>query len=182
MASRSALGRFTEIQPEGMSAQQRALARFIADGVRGKVPTPFKIWLSNPEFAARMERLANYVVRETPLLPREVEIAVLVLADRMNAEFVISAHRRRGAQVGLEAEVMDALCAGRAPQLTSVRESTVRDLAFALASGAEVDDALYERAVAALGHDGIAALTGLLGFYCSCAFVLRCYQVPVKSE
>jgi 4-carboxymuconolactone decarboxylase len=45
-----------------------------------------------------------------------------------------------------------------------------------------VSQGLYDRAVEALGHEGITDVTCLLGFYASVSMTLAFYDVPAGAE
>jgi hypothetical protein len=46
---------------------------------------------------------------------------------------------------------------------------------------ADTPDALYDRAVATLGHEVIADMTVLIGYYVAAAHVLKFYRVPLPA-
>jgi 4-carboxymuconolactone decarboxylase len=54
-------------------------------------------------------------------------------------------------------------------------------MATCLASARWVARGLYDRAVAALGHEGITDVITLMGFYTSVAMTLAFYDVPAGA-
>jgi 4-carboxymuconolactone decarboxylase len=177
MATDLNLGRFSEIDREEMTPQQLAAQKLLLEGARGSVPPPYRIWLSSPELVSKLEGLGQYLLRGTSLTPRETEIGILCIARHLACEFVVAAHARAGARVGLEPHVIEALTTGEPPRLSSAREQAVYDVSRALPGGPPGDE-LYRRALDLLGQHGIADLTGLLGYYTSVAFILNFHDVP----
>jgi len=91
------------------------------------------------------------------------------------------AHERRGKEVGLPPVVVDAIVAGRPAALTDEREGVVYDVALALANGRLIPQDLYDRAVTALGHEGITDLIVLIGYYTCVSLTMNFYSVPVSG-
>jgi 4-carboxymuconolactone decarboxylase len=78
-----------------------------------------------------------------------------------------SAHERRGREVGLPANKVEALIAGLPTSFSDEREQVVYEMAMALANSRWVPQGLYDRAVKALGHVGITDVIALMGYYTS---------------
>jgi 4-carboxymuconolactone decarboxylase len=175
------IGRFKALTTEEMTPEQHAATRLLLDGTRGSVPTPYRIWLSSPGLVAHLEGLGRYLLRESSLSPREAEIGILVTAFRCNCPFVLWAHTRAGRRVGLPDAVIDALVAGQPPELNDARERAVYDVARAVPEGA-ANDELYAHALAALGQQGVADLTGLIGYYTAVVSILSFHKVEPPAQ
>ena len=65
-----------------------------------------------------------------------------------------NAHERRGKEVGLPPDKVEAILSGL-PTAFSAREELVYEIAMALTNSRWVAKGLHDRAVAALGHVGI---------------------------
>src|SRR5919109_333761 len=70
---------------------------------------------------------------------------------------------------------------GRSAALTDEREGVVYDVALALANGRLIPQDLYDRAVKALGHDGITDVIVLMGYYTCVSLTMNFYSVPVSG-
>ena len=77
--------------------------------------------------------------------------------------------------------VVDAIVGGRPAALTDKREAVVYDVALALANGRLIPQDLYDRAVEALGHEGITDVIVLMGYYTCVSLTMNFYSVPVSG-
>ena len=168
------IGNFPGIPESELGELQKSLIGEFTSR-RGLIPGPYRVWLSSPEFAERQKALSDYVIRGGLLNSRECEIAVLVLAQRWRVPYIEVAHRRIAANAGVAETVIDAICEGRTPQFDDEREEIVYLTALAMVNGVPPEPATMERATRTLGHDGVSELSGLLGFYSACAFILTFY-------
>jgi alkylhydroperoxidase family enzyme len=162
-----ALGRFPGQAIAELNDAQRNLAAAFRNR-RGVIPGPYKIWLTNPAFAAAQKTLSDHLLRSGLLSAREAEIAILVTAHQLEVLYIESAHRKLAAESGLSAPVIDAICAGETPKLASERERAVYEAALAMHTQRPADRALFDRARRVLDDATLAELAGLLGFYCAC--------------
>ena len=71
--------------------------------------------------------------------------------------------------------------AGRPAALTDEREGVVYDVARALANGRLIPQDLYDRAVKALGHDGVTDMIVLIGYYTCVSLTMNFYAVPASG-
>jgi 4-carboxymuconolactone decarboxylase len=160
-------------------AQKEAYAQMV-DGPRGRLPMPYRMWLASAQLVKCLEPLGVHF-RNSSLTLRETEMVILVTGQAYGSPFELAAHRKLAASVGLEPAVIDALCAGETPPLTDEREKVVYETARALHQMADIPDALYDRAIATLGHEVIADMTVLIGYYVAAAHVLKFYRVPLPA-
>ena len=168
------LGNFPGLPESALGESQKTLIEEFRSR-RGLIPGPYRIWLSSPDFAERQKALSDYVIRGGLLSPRECEIAVLVLAQRRGVPYIEVAHRKIAAAAGVSEAIIDAICRGRIPQFADEREEVVYLTALAMVDGATPGPDVVDRAALVLGHDGVSEISGLLGFYCACAFILTYY-------
>jgi 4-carboxymuconolactone decarboxylase len=172
----TSLGRFSEIPAAQYSPEQTEVAEAF-NKRRGTVPAPFRIFLSSAPLAARLMALSDYVLRNGLLSQREVETAVLVVAQRLQATFVLAAHRKIAASAGIPAETIDAILAGRDPAFSDQRQQAVYECAATMFDQTQ-NDASFAKVTSVLGHDGVVEVAAVLGFYCTCGFTLGFYDVP----
>ena len=62
------------------------------------------------------------------------------------------------------------------------REQVIYEMATCLSNSRWVSKGLYDRAVKALGHEGITDAICLMGFYTSVSMTLAFYDVPAGAE
>jgi len=95
---------------------------------------------------------------------------------------VRQAHIRAGKAAGLTDAIIEAVLAGRDPQLTDPHERAVHRFATALVAGAKLGDTEFAEIEKALGRDGIAEVLVLLGYYTSVALAMKVHEVPVPAQ
>jgi 4-carboxymuconolactone decarboxylase len=174
-------GRYAEIPYDQMTPEQQEGYRSMME-TRGGLPGPSKIWLHNPKLAKVAGPFgAHFHAGRYSLTEREREIAVCIITSKWHSAYPTSAHERRGKEVGLPADKVEAIIAGLQTSFADEREQVVYEMAMALASGRWVPRGLYDRAVKALDHVGITDVITLMGHYTSVAMTLSFYDVPAGA-
>jgi 4-carboxymuconolactone decarboxylase len=174
-------GRYAEIPYNQMTPEQQEAYRSLIE-IRGQVGGPSKIWVHNPKLAKAAAPLgAHFHPGHYSLTEREREIAVCIINSKWHSAYPTSAHERRGKEVGLPAEKVEALIAGLQTSFSDDREQVVYEMAMALANSRWVPQGLYDRAVKALGHVGITDVITLMGYYTSVSMTLAFYDVPAGA-
>src|SRR5258707_10730860 len=149
------MNRLIELPPEQQTAEQKKVFEQLVAG-RGRILGPYKVWIHSPTVAAGMEHIGTYLNKRSSLSTREVEIGILVIAQHWNADYVRQAHIRAGKAAGLSDEIIDAILADRAPELTDAHECAVHRFAAALVAGTKLSDTEFGEIETALGREGIA--------------------------
>jgi 4-carboxymuconolactone decarboxylase len=174
-------GRYAEIPYEQMTPEQQEGYRSMMES-RGGLPGPSKIWIHNPKLAKVAGPFGGHFhAGHYSLSEREREIAVCVITSRFHSAYPTNAHERRGKEVGLPADKVEAIVAGLPTSFTDEREQVVYEMAMALANARWVPRGLYDRAVKALDHVGITDVICLMGHYSSVAMTLAFYDVPAGA-
>jgi 4-carboxymuconolactone decarboxylase len=172
------MNRILDIPADQHSPEQAAIfEQLIAR--RGKLLTPYKVWIHSPRLAAGMEEIGTFLNKQGSLSHREVEITILVTACHWDADYVRQAHIREGRAAGLAEQVIQDIIGGRDPNLSDPHENAVYKFAAALAAGKKLSDAEFAAIEAALGRAGIAEVLVLLGYYTSVALAMKVHDVPV---
>lgn len=166
-----------EIAPEKLTPEQSAILEAVKKG-RGFVPRPFLVWLHNPKLAVPWEAIGTYLNTASTLTEREFEIAVALIARRTNSAFPLGAHLRNLTKTGHPQEVVDAIRDGRAPKLATERERVIYEITRTSDDAEPSSDELFDRAVAALGRDGLADLIALIGYYTGVCLAMKIHRVP----
>src|ERR1700744_2919347 len=105
--------------------QQRVIAR-LGEG-RGRIPTPFNIWLHNPHLAEGMEIIGTRIDHSPVLSEVESEVAILSTAVFWNAPYVIANHRRHALKAGMPEAVVSAILEKRRPEAGDGRLGVICD-------------------------------------------------------
>ena len=172
--------RIKEIPENEMTAEQRKVLADLVAG-RGKVLTPYKIWIHSPKLAAALETIGTFLNKAGSLSEREVELIICIIANHWKGEYVWAAHVKICRALGFPQSVFDAIRAGQTPQLEDERERTIYDLAKISMEPGGGSDEVFDRAEKLLGRNGIAEVLGLLGYYSSVSMGMKLHRVPVRA-
>ena len=173
--------RYPALAPEQMTEAQKRVYQSIAAGPRGGVRGPFNALLRSPELADRVQRVGEYLRFGTSLPARLNELAILINARFWGSQYEWYAHRPLAEKGGLAPAVADDLARNRRPAGLQPDEAVVYEFCTALHTAHAVDDALFERAVAALGERGVMDLIGVSGYYTLVSMVLNVAEIPLPG-
>ncbi|MBV9977552.1 MAG: carboxymuconolactone decarboxylase family protein [Hyphomicrobiales bacterium] len=161
-------------------AQQRVVAAAIA-GKRGTAPPPLLAWLQSPEMAQRAQHLGEFVRYETSLPPRLSELAILVTARFWTSHYEWYAHKRESLKAGIEAAVIEAIARREKPVLEDAQALAVYEFSRALHETHNVPQAVFDKAVQALGEQGVVELIGILGYYTLVSMTLNTFEIGLPA-
>jgi len=182
MADAGTFGRYVELPIDKMTDEQRAGYRHLVDGPRGRLPGPYKVWVHNPRLVHAASPLGtHFTPGQSSLTEREREIAVVVITSAWNSDYPNAAHEKRGKEVGLPADAVEAIVGGRPTSFTDPKEQCVYEVSLALATNRIIPQGLYERAVSVLGHEQITDMIVLMGYYTAVSLTMNFYAVPAGS-
>ncbi len=172
--------RIKEIPENELTAEQAKVFKDLVAG-RGRLLTPYKIWIHSPKVAAAMETIGTFLNKNSSLSEREVELVICVIANHWKAEYVWTVHVRTCVKLGIPQAVFDDMRAGRAPKLDEERERAIYDLCtIAMQPGGGSDEA-FARAERVIGRNGIAEVLVLLGYYSSVSMGMKLHRVPIPA-
>jgi 4-carboxymuconolactone decarboxylase len=174
-------GRYTEIPHDQMTPEQQEGYRSLLEA-RGRLPGPNKIYVHNPKLVKVMGPLGAYFRTGYSLSEREREIAVIIVNSKCHSAYPTNAHERAGKAAGLPDDKVEAMLSGLPTSFDDKREQVIYEMAKCLTESRWVSKGLYDRAVAALGHEGIIDVICLMGFYTSVSMTLAFYDVPAGAE
>ena len=113
---------------------------------------------------------------------REREIAVCIINSKWHSIYPTDAHERAGTAAGLPADKVEALLSGQSASFSDMREQVVYEMATCLSNSRWVSRGLFDRAVEALGHEGITDVICLMGFYTSVSMTLAFLRRAGRSD
>lgn len=172
--------RLERIDPEKASDEQKKLITRLGEG-RGRVPTPFNIWLHNPRLAEGMEIIGTHIDRSPVLSEAESEVAILSTAAFWNAPYVIANHSRHARKAGVPEAVVTAILEKRRPELGGGHLGAVCDAVCDILAGGGVDDARFARYEAELGRPAIAELLITIGYFTSVSLAMSLHALQPKN-
>ena len=175
-------GRYAEIPYDRMTPEQQEGYRSLIE-TGGQLGGPSRIWVHNPKLSKAIGPLgAHFHPGGYSLSEREREIAVCIINSKWHSAYPTNAHERAGKAAGLPADKVEAILSGLPTSFSDKREQVIYEMATCLANSRWVAKGLYDRAVEALGHEGITDVITLMGFYTSVSMTLAFYDVPAGAE
>ena len=192
-AASPATGRLDRPRPDELDPTRRGLYDRIVGGPRardtsafdltdadGRLHGPFNALLLAPEVGDALQELGAALRYRTGLADRTRELAILAVAAYHRSAFEWYAHASVARRLGLAEPVLDRVRAGEVPtdHLDDVEVVVLRTTRELLVSR-DLDDPAYERAVAALGQEGLQELLALVGYYQLLALLLQVWRTPM---
>ncbi|MEZ2127802.1 MULTISPECIES: carboxymuconolactone decarboxylase family protein [unclassified Sinorhizobium] len=181
MAEGQRSNRVIEIDRQGLDGEQERILTRLESG-RGKVLTPYKIWIHCAGVADGMEVLGTYLNTTGSITEAEREIAILMTAVFWKSPFVIHAHARHGRKAGIDERAVEAMLAGSRAVFSDQRQQAVHDLVSDSLEGGSIEDETFARYEAVLGRSGIAQFVSLVGYYTSVSIAMRMHEVVPAAQ
>lgn len=175
------MARLPDLDPTRMTEDQRRVYGAIMASPRGKVEGPLKVWLHSAQLADRAQALGAHCRYFSALPGRLSELAILVVGAHWQAGFEWFVHAPIAIASGLSEEAVEAIRVGRTPGFTLEDEQAVYAFSLELVRDRKVSQPTYDRAVAALGNQGVVDLTGILGYYTLIAMTINAFEVEIPD-
>jgi 4-carboxymuconolactone decarboxylase len=159
--------------PEPLTPDQHHAAEEFRK-LRGVDPFgPFIALLKSPELMTRISALGEYLRFRSALAPRLSELAILITAAHWRQQYEWDVHAPIALQAGIPQSVLDAVWKGESPGDLDAEQQAVHDLCIAVHRDRTVFPALHDRAIAALGEQGVVDAIGICGYYSLLAMILN---------
>jgi 4-carboxymuconolactone decarboxylase len=179
--------RFHGLSYAEMTPEQRVMLDHTVNSARAVTNTtangPFNVLLRSPEIGDLVQQLGNSIRFASGLTPAQRELATLAAGRAWTSRYEWYAHARYAADAGIPAVVIDALAAGRAPDLGALSKDDA--LAWRVAEEMmftrRVTDATYRDALAGLGEQRLAAAATLAAYYELVSMTLNVDRYPLPS-
>ena len=175
--------RLPPIPPAQLTEAQRRAAQAVIAGPRGALYGPFVPLLRSPELLENAQRMGEYLRYRSAIGVRLSELVILVTARQWNQAVEWAIHAPIAAQVGLPAQVIEAISRRERPDNMLMDEAVVHDFCIELHQNKQVSDQTYGQALALFGEQGVVDLMGLNGYYTFLAMVMNTArtEMPVSS-
>lgn len=183
--------RFPVREAEQLTPEEQDFVQGLIAGPRGGRDTgpdavnrilrggPFNAWMRSPVLGERLQKVGEYVRFETSLPRRLNEFAILITARHWTAQYEWYAHLPLALAEGLEPRVAAELAENRRPTGMKDDEAVVYDFCTQLHRTKNVEDAVFNRAVALFGERGVMDLVGVSGYYTAVSMTLNVAKVSV---
>lgn len=169
--------RLAEIDRAEANAQQREVLERVSTG-RGRVPTPYQVWLHCPEIADGMEIIGTYLNNDASLSEPEAEIVILLIAAFWKSPYVLANHTRHSRKAGLPESAITAMCEGRKPAFADTRQQLVADFVWSALEKKNLSDSEFAAVEQAFGRRGVAELLLLIGYFSAVALAMKFHDLP----
>lgn len=103
------------------------------------------------------------------------------MARYWGSEFEWYSHKKIALAAGVPPEAVETIRVGGTPSLEEPDQAIVYEFCRTLLEQHGVDDALYSRALAALGEPAIIDLVGILGYYSLISLTINAFRVPIPE-
>ncbi len=171
------MSRISELNPDALNDEQRAVHDEIVGGPHGRIAGPFHVWLNCPELARRVRAVSEYLRFKASVPKQLTELAILVTGRHWKAEFEYYAHARLAREAGLDEGIIQAIAEDRRPEFSNEDEEIVYDLFRELYDSRRVSDGTYGRAVEKLGLQAVVELVATAGYYGMVSMTLNAFEV-----
>ncbi|TDN64044.1 carboxymuconolactone decarboxylase family protein [Paraburkholderia sp. BL10I2N1] len=174
--------RLPPFDPSQATPEQKAVLDEILSGPRGNLNGPFLGWIHSPELAQHAQRLGAFCRYETGLPLRLSELAILVTAQRWQAQAEWYIHYPIALKAGVPEAVAEAIRQGQRPSMADPDDALIFDFASELYDEKRVSDATYAKTVARFGHGVTINLVALLGYYALVAMTLNVFGMRAEGQ
>lgn len=174
-------GRFIETPVDEMPSEMKEAYEF-TKGLRGLVPGPHRIWLTNPRLSKTIVPTGAYYQKHSTLKKAEIEIVTNLITARWMSAYASYEHEKIGEEQGrLAPEKVERIVAGLPVWFEDAREEVVYQLASALTAPRLVPLGLYKRAKRLIGDAGIVDVAVLIGWFTMVSATLNAFDVPANA-
>ena len=173
--------RFSPLQPERMSSEQKRVADAIQGGPRGGLRGPFNALLRSPELADRFQKVGEYIRFHSSLPARLNELAILIVARKWAAQFEWYAHHQFAMQAGLDPAIAVAIAEGKRPNHMPDDEAAIYAFCTELLDTTQVSDATFRAVTERFGEQGVIDVIGALGYYSLVSMILNVDRYPLPQ-
>lgn len=175
------MSRVPDLDPAGLTDNDRAVFADIAGPRGGVVRGPFAIWMRNTALASAASKLGNQLRVSGTLDKRLFELMVLVIARRWSAQYEWFAHEQAALDNGVAPGIVEQLRAGDDPAFARDDERAIYELTTELLDRRSLSEATYQSGLATFGLDLMIEIVADIGFYTMVAITLVAFDAPVPG-
>lgn len=185
--------RLGKIDPATFDAEQRALYEAIIRARRssaadspplvdeeGRLEGPFNAFLLQPSVGDALQNVGSALRYGTDLPDRVREIAILVVAARLESEFERYVHEPLAIALGVSDDELTDIAAANYSALVPDDQLVAR-ASHELVEHRDLTDATYDELVEQIGAAQVFELTTLVGYYALLALQLRTFRVATPG-
>lgn len=149
-----------------LSEDQLRVRNEIANGPRGGVRGPLRLLLHTPKIAQRVQGLGEALRWDTTLSKTVVEVAILLTARKIRADYVWHFHSALVAREELlSPAAIEDLSAGGIPDELSENDREITAFVLEVLANDDIGDVQLSNVVRCIGEAGLIELLCLVGYY-----------------
>lgn len=164
--------RFTPIDPESCTPEQKRLWDRANAGPRTRLGIPLSVMLHSPGVADPLEQLSEYVRFRSPIPKRIKELMILIIARHWTAQYPWSRHYESALAAGINQSAGEQIARGERPTGLAADEEVIYEFCTGLLRRGEVADATYTALKSLYGESGLIDLVGMMSYYCTISMAL----------
>ena len=157
-------------------------AGFASQTGDGRFIGPFNAALRSPAIGGCFLDFQAVEEENTSLSPRARQVVILAVGAVWRSAYELYAHSAAARAAGLPDRTVQALADGGLPSELSAAEQCAWHFAHQLTAGRQVEQAVYDQAVAAFGTNGITDMLLLIGAYQTVCGMLNAFAVPAPPD
>ena len=174
------MSRLLDIPAEKRTPDQNTAFERLAAG-RGRIPTPYKVWIHSPDLALGMESVGTFLNKRSSLTRRQIEIGIVQIAAHWDGEYALNNHIKAAKKAGIDDATIEKLKSGQKATFADAKEQAFYDFTASLIAKKTMDDADFARVEKELGRAGMAEAMVLLGYYGSVAMAMKVHKVEPNA-
>ena len=173
--------RFKPLAYGEMTPEQKIMVEHMLSGERGGMAGPFNVLLRSPEMGDLGQQLGARM-RFHNSLPDNVRETVIILTGRWwMAQYEWTTHKRLALQVGVSPAIIDAIAAGKRPEMMDPKTEAAYNFITELYKTRQVSDSTFAAAKAQFGERGVVDMIGLSGWYDLVCKALNVDRYPLDA-
>lgn len=172
--------RITILKREELNAEQGRVYDE-AKAANAPVGGPYYAYIRNPRLFTASQELGK-AIGSFKLTGRERQIAILTTARFWNARYPWGAQVRNSLAQGVDQATVDAINAGRTPDLPNPREAMAHKLAKELLTNKGLSEATYKEAEKLFGTDDLVGLVASVGQFSMVSCSANAFDITPTEE
>ena len=162
------LARLPKVKREDLDAEGQRVYDLIvnpASRYRDGLWGPVGMWMHSPPMAEHMFAASTYLRFGTALDQRLTELAILVTARELDAQFEWTSHEPSALRAGLEPAIVDIVKHRKSTAGLGPTEALIIQFGRELIGAHKLSAPTFAKALSTFGRQGVTNLTGLMAYY-----------------
>ena len=102
------MSRLLDIDADKRTPDQNNAFERLAAG-RGRIPTPYKVWIHSPTLALGMESVGTFLNKKSSLNRAQIEICIVQIAKHWEGDYALNNHIKAAKKAGMDDATIEKL-------------------------------------------------------------------------